>query len=204
MRSRREGDRDCAGHAFGPAIAAVLMNDGAAILSVDQERWARDEILAVEPGLLVHCGGARSTRCSQRSATSPSLPTSDLVAHQPALPNWPGPAAQRSRVRRGGGQWTAWVFEAARHAAPPLPRPVGLTEREVDVVALLARLQTSRRLGYCVSPPRLHIAMYRMRTPRSVHRRVPAHRPWMRRWDAAAAAGARRDRVALEHRSKAM
>jgi HD-GYP domain-containing protein (c-di-GMP phosphodiesterase class II) len=59
--------------------------------------------------------------------------------------------ADEARAGRLDAQMTAAVIEAAGQRPPRLPRPAGLTEREVEVVALLARgLQTkqiARALG---------------------------------------------------------
>jgi DNA-binding NarL/FixJ family response regulator len=55
----------------------------------------------------------------------------------------------------------AAVVEAAGQRAPPVQRPAGLTEREAEVVGLLARgLQTkqvARRLGISVKTTDRHI-----------------------------------------------
>ncbi len=79
--------------------------------------------------------------------------------HRPALS--PEEAAKNLTEEAGAGRLApeavAVVLEAAGHRRPPVERPVGLTERETDVVALLARgLQTKqigRRPGSRPRPP---------------------------------------------------
>jgi HD-GYP domain-containing protein (c-di-GMP phosphodiesterase class II) len=52
---------------------------------------------------------------------------------------------QQARMGRLDGEAVAAVLEAAGHASPRFARPAGLTEREVEVIALLARgLQTKQ------------------------------------------------------------
>lgn len=56
-----------------------------------------------------------------------------------------GQLAREARAGRLDADSVAAVLEAAGHEPPPLPRPAGLTEREAEVVALLARsLQTKQ------------------------------------------------------------
>ena len=67
------------------------------------------------------------------------------------------------RVRSGrlDGDAVAAVLEAAGQEVPPLPRPAGLTDREAEVVVLLARgLQTkhvARRLGISAKTADRHL-----------------------------------------------
>jgi HD-GYP domain-containing protein (c-di-GMP phosphodiesterase class II) len=73
--------------------------------------------------------------------------------HREPLPPQTAAASlsQDAQAGRLDGDSVAAVLEAAGHRAPRLPRPAGLTEREVEVIALLARgLQTkeiARALG---------------------------------------------------------
>ncbi|HEX2031787.1 MAG TPA: HD domain-containing phosphohydrolase [Actinomycetota bacterium] len=73
-------------------------------------------------------------------------------------------AEQLSDEARGGRQdpeMAAAVIEAAGQPAPPVERPAGLTEREAEVVGLVARgLQTkqvARRLGISIKTADRHI-----------------------------------------------
>ena len=83
--------------------------------------------------------------------------------HRQALP--PGPAAetlgQEARAGRLDPDAVAAVLEAAGQRVPRIERPAGLTEREAEVVALLARgLQTkqvARRLGISVKTADRHV-----------------------------------------------
>lgn len=83
--------------------------------------------------------------------------------HRAALP--PQQAAdllgQEAREGRLDADSVAAVLEAAGHATPRLPRPAGLTEREAEVVALLARgLQTkqiARALGMSAKTADHHV-----------------------------------------------
>jgi len=83
--------------------------------------------------------------------------------HRPALP--PPEAAdllgQEARAGRLDADCVAAVLEAAGHRSPRLPRPAGLTEREAQVVGLLARgLQTKqvgRALGISAKTADRHI-----------------------------------------------
>jgi len=83
--------------------------------------------------------------------------------HREALP--PQRAAdllgREAREGRLDADSVAAVLEAAGHAAPRLPRPAGLTEREAEVVALLARgLQTkqiARALGISAKTADRHV-----------------------------------------------
>ena len=65
------------------------------------------------------------------------------------------------RAGRQDSEMTAAVIEAAGQPAPPVERPAGLTEREAEVVGLLARgLQTkhvARRLGISIKTADRHI-----------------------------------------------
>jgi HD-GYP domain-containing protein (c-di-GMP phosphodiesterase class II) len=83
--------------------------------------------------------------------------------HREALPP-PRAADLLGREARDGrldADSVAAVLEAAGHAAPRLPRPGGLTEREAEVVALLARgLQTkqiARVLGISAKTADRHV-----------------------------------------------
>jgi DNA-binding NarL/FixJ family response regulator len=83
--------------------------------------------------------------------------------HREALP--PKQAAQiigeEARSGRLDGDAVGAVLESAGQQAPRIERPAGLTEREVEVVALLARgLQTkqvARALGISVKTADRHI-----------------------------------------------
>lgn len=83
--------------------------------------------------------------------------------HREALP--PQRAAdlfsREAREGRLDADSVAAVLKAAGHAAPRLPRPAGLTEREAEVVALLARgLQTkqiARALGISAKTADRHV-----------------------------------------------
>jgi len=83
--------------------------------------------------------------------------------HRGALP--PEKAAkllgEEARAGRQDSEMVAAVTEAAGQPAPPVERPAGLTEREAEVVGLLARgLQTkqvARRLGISVKTADRHI-----------------------------------------------
>ncbi|MDQ3571305.1 MAG: LuxR C-terminal-related transcriptional regulator, partial [Actinomycetota bacterium] len=65
------------------------------------------------------------------------------------------------RDGRLDGQAVSAVLETAGQTAPRIPRPAGLTEREIEVVALLARgLQTkqaAQTLGISVKTADRHI-----------------------------------------------
>ncbi|MGH2682987.1 MAG: HD domain-containing phosphohydrolase [Actinomycetota bacterium] len=83
--------------------------------------------------------------------------------HREALP--PEHAAEllggEARAGRQDSEMVAAVIEAAGQPAPPVERPAGLTEREAEVVGLLARgLQTkqvARRLGISIKTADRHI-----------------------------------------------
>jgi putative nucleotidyltransferase with HDIG domain len=112
-----------------------------------------------------------------RSATAPALsPPARLLAaadayramteprpHREALP--PARAAEALGREAGSGRLDAdavgAVLDAAGHQAPHVERPAGLTEREAEVVGLLARgLQTkqiARRLGISAKTADHHI-----------------------------------------------
>jgi HD-GYP domain-containing protein (c-di-GMP phosphodiesterase class II) len=68
---------------------------------------------------------------------------------------------EEARTGRQDSEMVAAVIEAAGQPAPPVERPAGLTEREAEVVGLLARsLQTkqvARRLGISVKTADRHI-----------------------------------------------
>ena len=69
--------------------------------------------------------------------------------------------AQEVRVGRLDGEAVAAVLEAAGQPTPRLARPAGLTEREVEVLGLIARgLQTkqvARALGISIKTADRHI-----------------------------------------------
>lgn len=69
--------------------------------------------------------------------------------------------AAEARAGRLDGDAVAAVLEAAGHAAPPVERPAGLTEREAEVLALIARgLQTkqvARALGIATKTADRHV-----------------------------------------------
>ncbi|MGH2652848.1 MAG: HD domain-containing phosphohydrolase [Actinomycetota bacterium] len=83
--------------------------------------------------------------------------------HRPPLS--PEEAADRlgaeARAGRQDSEMVAAVVEAAGQPAPPVERPAGLTEREVEVMGLLARgLQTkqvARKLGISIKTADRHI-----------------------------------------------
>jgi DNA-binding NarL/FixJ family response regulator len=83
--------------------------------------------------------------------------------HRDALS--PGEAAEilgeEARARRLDADAVAAVIEASGQRAPRIDRPAGLTEREVDVVRLLARgyqtKQIARALGIAVKTTDHHI-----------------------------------------------
>jgi DNA-binding NarL/FixJ family response regulator len=68
---------------------------------------------------------------------------------------------EEARAGRQDSEMVAAVIEAAGQPAPPVVRPAGLTDREVEIVALLARgLQTkqvARRLGISIKTADRHI-----------------------------------------------
>lgn len=68
---------------------------------------------------------------------------------------------EEARVGRQDSKMVAAVIEAAGQPAPPVERPAGLTEREAEVVGLVARgLQTkqvARRLGISIKTADRHI-----------------------------------------------
>jgi HD-GYP domain-containing protein (c-di-GMP phosphodiesterase class II) len=72
-----------------------------------------------------------------------------------------GVLGAEARAGHRDSQMVAAVIEAAGQPAPPIERPAGLTEREAEVVGLLARgLQTkqvARRLGISVKTADRHI-----------------------------------------------
>jgi HD-GYP domain-containing protein (c-di-GMP phosphodiesterase class II) len=69
--------------------------------------------------------------------------------------------ADEARTGRHDSEMVAAVIEAAGQPPPPIQRPAGLTERETEVVGLLARgLQTkqvARRLGISIKTADRHI-----------------------------------------------
>jgi HD-GYP domain-containing protein (c-di-GMP phosphodiesterase class II) len=69
--------------------------------------------------------------------------------------------SEEARAGRQDSEMVAAVIEAAGQPAPPVERPAGLTEREAEVVGLLARgLQTkqvARRLGISIKTADRHI-----------------------------------------------
>jgi DNA-binding NarL/FixJ family response regulator len=69
--------------------------------------------------------------------------------------------SEEAHTGRQDSEMVAAVIEAAGQPAPPVERPAGLTEREAEVVGLLARgLQTkqvARRLGISVKTADHHI-----------------------------------------------
>jgi HD-GYP domain-containing protein (c-di-GMP phosphodiesterase class II) len=69
--------------------------------------------------------------------------------------------SQEARAGRQDSQMVAAVIETAGQPAPPVERPAGLTEREAEVVGILARgLQTkqvARRLGISIKTADRHI-----------------------------------------------
>ena len=69
--------------------------------------------------------------------------------------------SEEAHAGRQDSEMVAAVIEAAGQPAPPVERPAGLTEREAEVVGLLARgLQTkqvARRLGIAVKTADRHI-----------------------------------------------
>lgn len=83
--------------------------------------------------------------------------------YRPARPADQVPGILADRARSGGldPDMVAAVVTAAGHAAPRIGRPAGLTEREVEVIGLLARgLQTKqigRALGISVKTADRHI-----------------------------------------------
>jgi HD-GYP domain-containing protein (c-di-GMP phosphodiesterase class II) len=83
--------------------------------------------------------------------------------HREALPSEEAAAllGEEARAGRQDSEMVAAVIEAAGQPAPPVVRPAGLTEREVEVVALLARgLQTkqvARRLRISIKTADRHI-----------------------------------------------
>lgn len=131
--------------------------------------------------LLVPAAAAHHERSDgsgyHRGATAASLPlTARLVAaadtYRTKTEDWPhrsrlspaDAAAELVReVERGRQDATAVaaVLEAAGHPAPPLRRPAGLTEREAQVLGMLARgLQTkqvARLLGISVKTADRHV-----------------------------------------------
>jgi HD-GYP domain-containing protein (c-di-GMP phosphodiesterase class II) len=84
-------------------------------------------------------------------------------AHRPAMPREAAAETLEGEARAGrlDARMVAAVVEAAGMPAPKVERPAGLTEREVEVVALLARgLQTkqvARRLGISFKTADRHI-----------------------------------------------
>ncbi len=83
--------------------------------------------------------------------------------HRPAHPPEEATRALGERVRAGrlDGDAVAAVLEAAGQEVPPLPRPAGLTDRETQVVVLLAKgLQTKQvahRLGISAKTADRHL-----------------------------------------------
>jgi HD-GYP domain-containing protein (c-di-GMP phosphodiesterase class II) len=69
--------------------------------------------------------------------------------------------SREARAGRLDGEAVAAVLEAAGHRAPRIPRPAGLTEREAEVISLLARgLQTkqvARALGISTKTADRHV-----------------------------------------------
>ena len=68
---------------------------------------------------------------------------------------------EEAHAGRQNSEMVAAVIEAAGQPAPPVERPAGLTEREVEVVGLLARgrqtKQVARRLGISIKTADRHI-----------------------------------------------
>ena len=101
----------------------------------------------------------------------------------------PAEAAARlvEEVRSGrlDAQAVSAVIEAAGQPRPQLELPAGLTEREVQVIGLLARGYATKQVAAALrSPPRPPIATCRTPTPRSGSRaaRRPPCSPWSTVW----------------------
>jgi HD-GYP domain-containing protein (c-di-GMP phosphodiesterase class II) len=112
-----------------------------------------------------------------RRIAAPSLPpAARLLAAADAFhamreprPHRPGLSAkeaakllgEEARAGRQDSEMVAAVIEAAGQPVPPVERPAGLTEREAEVIGLLARgLQTkqvARRLGISIKTADRHI-----------------------------------------------
>jgi len=69
--------------------------------------------------------------------------------------------SREARAGRLDGEAVSAVLEAAGHRAPRIPRPAGLTEREAEVIGLLARgmqtKQIARALGISTKTADRHV-----------------------------------------------
>lgn len=101
-------------------------------------------------------GGAVPLEARVLAASDAYRAMNEPRPHRPAMA--PGEAARTLSEEAGAGRYdpeaVRAVLEAAGQAAPRIPRPAGLTDREVEVLRLAARgfstKQVARRLG--ISP----------------------------------------------------
>ncbi len=110
-----------AGGAFDPAVAAVLVDDPAAILDLDGPRPAWDEVLAVEPGPALFLHDTSVDEALAAMGDFADLASSYFVGHAAGVADLAGraaglrgvPAADEVAVRRA-----AWVHDLGRVAVP--------------------------------------------------------------------------------------
>jgi HD-GYP domain-containing protein (c-di-GMP phosphodiesterase class II) len=110
-----------AGNAFDPAVAAVLLDEPAAILDLDGQRSAWDEVLAVEPGAGLFLRDPSVDQALAAMGDFADLSASYLVGHAIGVADLAGraarlrgmPPADQVAVRRAGS-----VHDLGRVAVP--------------------------------------------------------------------------------------
>jgi HD-GYP domain-containing protein (c-di-GMP phosphodiesterase class II) len=133
--------RERGGHAFDPRIAAVLADDADAILALDDERSAWDEVLAAEPAVTAWMDGPAIDRALAAIADFADLVSPYLVGHSSGVADLAASAARLSGlpdvavVRRA-----ALVHDLGRVGVPAgiWQKPAPLTPDEQERVRLHA------------------------------------------------------------------
>ena len=130
-----------AGHAFDPAVAAVLVDDAQALLTPDRDGSAWDAVLESEPAPRVTLEGAGLDRALAACGDFADLASPYLVGHSRAVAELAAEAAQRAQlgpsdaatVRRAG-----LVHDLGRAAVPAgiWQKPGPLTTDEWEQVRL--------------------------------------------------------------------
>ncbi len=138
--------RERAGHAFDPAIATQLADDASAILALDANPPAWDEIIAARARPRLHRSGTRrSTGRSRLWATSPTScpPTSSVTPS--GVPSWP---RRRRSVRLTGRARQPSAAQRSSTTSGGSPSRPDLAEaRSTDTGRVGARSATRLPLG---------------------------------------------------------
>jgi HD-GYP domain-containing protein (c-di-GMP phosphodiesterase class II) len=135
--------RERAGRAFDPAIAAVLVDDAAELLALDEDASAWEQTLGCEPEPMLTLEGAVIDRALGAIADFADLASPYLVGHSAGVAELATAAAQRCHVEPAGVvsiSRAALVHDIGRVAVPVRiwQKPAPLTADEWERVRLHA------------------------------------------------------------------